>query len=579
MLSFLDLSTASEEERRLINEILSDTSVVNFAEPLKQQFHQRQLQPTKLQLQNSKTQLNQQQSTKLQQQQPQPQQQPHQQHQQQQPQHHHQHHHNHNQHQQQQQPQSVKINNNTNNTRPQQRHQQHHPNQNHQHHDHQNHYHHQHQGPHHNVNNVIGMDVAPSQPAGYAIPPIPQQTHGFGPPPPPPPHHVYGGPPIFQPYTHYFIPYNLQPYPMPPLVLPPNNPQAVAPSRQQQNEEIIKISPNESVDIQLNLEAPKQAPHESSSNSTDSVSEPSKPKSSQGDNNDSGTEQSTQESTESVDRDEKSHQQNQDIELSPTVTLLAPSQPDCNDSGTEQSTQESTESIDRDEKSQQQSQDINKATAGPWGSAASKSWASLFKGDVCAHQGSSLNGETEPNNVIDSDNSEGEDSKNNQKTNIRLENNNLKNSGTSSEEQRSQDAAKRALDKLAPKLAQKINSITLKHSLPLLRPRGFINKGNGCYINSTLQALIACPPFYNLMKEIGDLKGIKRENSCTPILNSFVELFLNFPPLDANKKNKQATSVDQKLQMNYLQAEAIEPRCIYNVLGQIKSECLKGKDL
>jgi hypothetical protein len=425
------------------------------------------------------------------------------------------------------------------------------------------------------VTNVIGMDVAPSQPAGYAIPPIPPQTHGFGPPPPPPPHHVYGGPPIFQPYTtHYFIaPYNLQPYPLPPLVLPPNNP--VAPSRQQQNEEIIKISPDETVDIQTNLNVSKQS-HESSSNSTGGE----KPKSSLGDCNDSGTEQSTQESTESVDRDEKS-QQNQDMNSSPPVTLLATSQPDCNDSGTEQSTQESTESIDRDEKSQQV-QDITKvaANAGPWGSAASKSWASLFKGDAGAHPSSSTNGENEPNHTMDSDNSEGDESRNNHKNNNnnRLENNS-KNRSASSEEQRSQDAARRALDKLAPKLAQKINSISLKHSLPLLRPRGFINKGNGCYINSTLQALIACPPFYNLMKEIGDLKGLKRENSCTPILDSFVELFLNFPPLDASKKNKQtATSVDQKLQMNYLQAEAIEPRCIYNVLGQIKSECLKGKN-
>jgi hypothetical protein len=552
MMSFLDLSTASEEERRLINEILSDTSVVNFAEPLKQQIHQQQLQTAKLQLQNSKS-LLQQQSTKLQQ--PQPQQQQQQQQQQ-------------NQQQQQQQPQSIKINNNSNN-KLQHRHQHHH-NQNNQHHDHQNHYHHQHQ-QHHNVNsvnNVIGMDVAPSQPAGYAMPPIPPQTHSFGPPPPPPPH-VYGGPPIFhQPYTHYFIhqpiPYNMSPYTVP-LLLPPNNP--VATSRQQ-NEEIIKISPNENVDVQTNLDVTTKS-HESSEN----LSSGEKNKSSQENCNDSEAEQSTHELTESAERNEKS-QPSQDTDPPAPVTLLTTSQPNCNDSGAEQSNRESAEGIDREEKSPQ-NQDINRATAGPWSSAASKSWASLFKGDTGTHHGSSLNGEADPSNTLDSDNSE-EDSRNNQKLNNRLDNNSKTNSA-STEEQRSQDAARRALDKLAPKLAQKISLITLKHSLPLLRPRGFINKGNGCYINSTLQALIACPPFYNLMKEIGEIKGIKRENSCTPILDSFVELFLNFPPLDANKKNKQATSVDQKLQMNYLQAEAIEPRCIYNVLGQIKSECLKGK--
>lgn len=232
-------------------------------------------------------------------------------------------------------------------------------------------------------------------------------------------------------------------------------------------------------------------------------------------------------------------------------------------------TQQQQQQHDQDKQQQQQAQ------SGPWGSASSKSWASLFKGERGAYLGSSVNGDTEHNNVSESENFEETTNSGNRNSN-RVENTNHV---VASKERRSQDAARRALDKMAPKLAQKINSRNLKHSLPLLRPRGFINKGNWCYINSTLQALIACPPFYNLMKEIGDLRGIGRENSCTPILDSFAELFLNFPPLDTNKKNKQSNYPDQKMQMNYLQAEAIEPKCIYNVLGKIKSECLKGKFL
>lgn len=217
-------------------------------------------------------------------------------------------------------------------------------------------------------------------------------------------------------------------------------------------------------------------------------------------------------------------------------------------------------------------------SAGPWGSAASKSWASLFRADGSTHHGPTTIGDTDHDNLVTDPENPEKDSKGNPKPASKQEvNGKIYNNFASTKEQRSQDAARRAQDKMASKLAQKINSISLKHSLPLLRPRGFINKGNGCYINSTLQALIACPPFYNLMKEIGELRGLKRESSCTPILDSFSELFQNFPPLDASKKNKQGVPSEQKSLMNYLQADALEPRCIYNVLGQIKSECLRGK--
>lgn len=210
---------------------------------------------------------------------------------------------------------------------------------------------------------------------------------------------------------------------------------------------------------------------------------------------------------------------------------------------------------------------------GAW-SSSSKSWADLFKRE--GNTGLDTNCDTEKRS-LNSENSDDDDKTRVPGTSKPESSVKISTLVTNSKELRSQESAKRALDKTAPRLAQKINAISLKHSLPFLKPRGFINKGNGCYINATLQALIACPPFYNLMKEIGDLKCSRRDNSCTPIIDSFAELFLNFPPLDAGKKGKQIASADQKMNINSLQAESIEPKCIYNVLGQIKSECLKGE--
>ena len=36
-----------------------------------------------------------------------------------------------------------------------------------------------------------------------------------------------------------------------------------------------------------------------------------------------------------------------------------------------------------------------------------------------------------------------------------------------------------------------------------LKPRGLVNTGNSCFLNSTLQGLLACHPFLHLLKTVG----------------------------------------------------------------------------
>lgn len=653
MMNFLDLSAASDEERRLISEILSDTSVVNFAQPLRQrqqEYNQQQLQ--------------------------QPQQKNQSRHQDQQL-----------HHQNQQQPNQHLVKNKTTQSSYQHTHQQQpqlqqnhttdlinsttNPN-------HRLNHVHSHNTPvtldnHHHNNHVQmqspmagdinqgvgGMDLSASQHASYQMghPTAAHVTTTYG---PPPPHHMYGGPPIFQ---HYPMPL---PYPnlvygnMPhyPVLLATNS---VVPPRQQQVPPQSNQPPNATIttsshsrshshhprQIKLKEQTSKHSSHHHNQHATNNPNthhihhikisnnldaNDVKTSASNNDNYKPITSSSHMQDDVVTPVDDNGLETNIGANTEPSIDgqqqmEIAPTENDSQQTYNESEVVEtsSNEGVDAQasslnvsklaqdssvpiaEKQKASSVEVESnntsaaqtileapessklavevvnntngekvAQQGAWGSASSKSWASLFKGDGSAMMSSS-NGQFENNNA-DLDNSD-EDTNRNSHRKGNCENSIAQNSSkaVTSREQRSQDAARRALDKMAPRLAQKINSITLKHSLPLLRPRGFINKGNGCYINSTLQALIACPPFYNLMKEIGDLKCLRRENSCTPILDSFAELFLNFPPLDSGKKNKQFTSSDQKMQINYLQAEALEPRCIYDVLGQIKTECLRGE--
>lgn len=130
-------------------------------------------------------------------------------------------------------------------------------------------------------------------------------------------------------------------------------------------------------------------------------------------------------------------------------------------------------------------------------------------------------------------------------------------------------------DEIFPKLAKKISNLVLKHSLPLLDPRGFKNQSNWCYINSILQALLYCPPFYNLMREIGETPNIFREKSATPVIDSFAKFFTNFMPNeDLMRKIKTKNGPFNYDELRKL--EPFEPKCIYNVLGNINNQCLKG---
>ncbi|XP_044760890.1 ubiquitin carboxyl-terminal hydrolase 10-like [Coccinella septempunctata] len=75
-----------------------------------------------------------------------------------------------------------------------------------------------------------------------------------------------------------------------------------------------------------------------------------------------------------------------------------------------------------------------------------------------------------------------------------------------------------------------------------LQPRGLINRSTFCYINSILQALLACSPLCQLLKGLNyTSNGIITSTPCIEIMCEFFSQFKEFsgaPETRLSKKNK-----------------------------------------
>ncbi|XP_068598619.1 ubiquitin carboxyl-terminal hydrolase 10 [Brachionichthys hirsutus] len=125
-------------------------------------------------------------------------------------------------------------------------------------------------------------------------------------------------------------------------------------------------------------------------------------------------------------------------------------------------------------------------------------------------------------------------------------------------------------DPMAPKLAEHIENVKLIHKPVSLQPRGLVNKGNWCYINATLQALVACPPMYHLMKSIPVYSDAQRPCTSTPMMDNFVRLVNEFSNMPVSIKAKQQV-VGEKSVKDIRTGVPFEPTYIYRLLTLIKS--------
>lgn len=119
-------------------------------------------------------------------------------------------------------------------------------------------------------------------------------------------------------------------------------------------------------------------------------------------------------------------------------------------------------------------------------------------------------------------------------------------------------------DPLAKSFGDSLSRMKISHVPIGLQPRGLMNRGNWCYINATLQALVSCPPFYNMMKKFPVNAPARKGKSSTPIMDSLVQFVHEFHPC------ARPTERGRKTLTELVPGPAFEPVNVYNMLQVIE---------
>ena len=117
---------------------------------------------------------------------------------------------------------------------------------------------------------------------------------------------------------------------------------------------------------------------------------------------------------------------------------------------------------------------------------------------------------------------------------------------------------------------------------PRLRALGLVNTGNMCFANTVLQLLVHSPPFWNLLRELGDLKGQREvgdqelgNGGVAPLVGATMRFFREFvfkeeppptqqPPHATGRKSSEGE--EEKFENKVV--DSFEPTYLYGVMKE-----------
>ncbi|PLB39169.1 mRNA-binding ubiquitin-specific protease UBP3, partial [Aspergillus candidus] len=100
-----------------------------------------------------------------------------------------------------------------------------------------------------------------------------------------------------------------------------------------------------------------------------------------------------------------------------------------------------------------------------------------------------------------------------------------------------------------------------------LEPRGLVNTGNMCYMNSVLQILVSCVPFYQFLDHIGR-RASHSFQSDFPMIDAMIMFMKEFRVIDAAQTEEQ---LKLRLKPNELEeyGDSFTPEFAYQVIRQL----------
>ena len=108
---------------------------------------------------------------------------------------------------------------------------------------------------------------------------------------------------------------------------------------------------------------------------------------------------------------------------------------------------------------------------------------------------------------------------------------------------------------------------------PHLRARGLVNTGNMCFANAVLQVLVNLPPFFNMFRELGYLKGQRGPGvpetggSATPLVDTTIRFFKEFMVVEESQLATGGTSANEEGKDESI-VNSFEPTYMYDAMKE-----------
>nr|XP_023020477.1 ubiquitin carboxyl-terminal hydrolase 10-like isoform X2 [Leptinotarsa decemlineata] len=130
------------------------------------------------------------------------------------------------------------------------------------------------------------------------------------------------------------------------------------------------------------------------------------------------------------------------------------------------------------------------------------------------------------------------------------------------------------------RMGEFLTTYTIDNRAVSLMPRGLLNESNYCYVNSILQALIACPPLFNLLNSLSKNISSNEKRKSSPVIDGMCRFVRQFDFLPANIRTK-----DRRVDKNVKNDQTVMvntgipfgPTWIYKMLHSMRTDWIEGR--